>query len=56
MAELDARRARWDADDEERRLRAYVQTGIELRRPSVTGCMRGLLLRRRRWIEQEHGR
>jgi cytochrome P450 len=56
MAELDARRARWDAEDEARRLRAYVQAGIEARRPDPAGCIRTLLLRRRRWLEQEYGR
>jgi hypothetical protein len=56
MAQLDARRAAWEAREHEEYLRAYVQKGIDLRRPDPWACMMRLLRMKRRWLEQEDGR
>lgn len=56
VRQLEERRARWEAREDEEYWRAYVAAGIALRRPDPWGCMRTLLRRQKRWLEQEYGR
>jgi hypothetical protein len=52
VAQLEERRRRWDADEEERYLRAYMDAKIRSQRPDPAACMRKLLRMKRRWLSE----